>query len=271
MHMRPSSKRRKLRVTTARLAEPHTYTIRARVHQNSWKRISAKKLFATISYFARTCLHGTIINLPTALKCCWTFVEKNICLVKTDRNFRIFCFPNATAYREFLAKKLQQKTEVPEGTDSKLSNYDTERDAVFTCSQPDLTGTIDSVLTKVFEDQPFADKWSIPQFATLFSRSFGYSSNNECQLYLAQDARCYSIPSSPRPLVELINTSIVPQDEKSSCLVALFLIRTGKWRAYFDLCQSGKVSDYATVFEERSTNEQQRLSQNGKRFSNNED
>jgi len=163
-----------------------------------------------------------------------TFVEKNICLVKTDRNFRIFCFPNATAYREFLAKKLQQKDGSTRGNDSKLSNYDTERDAVFTCSQPDLTGTIDSVLTKVFRRPTICRQ--VVQFPSSPHSSPGPSVTQVTTnaTYLAQECA-------------LLLNSIIPS---SSCRAYKhehraprreefvpgrpLLIRTGKWRAYFE-------------------------------------
>ncbi len=180
-----------------------------------------------------------------------SFVDKNVCHMRGDRNFHIFALPSEEAYNSYVEKnKLFQehglKLPYPQGLQSR---YDPNRDAVFTYSLPDLSGTVGSVMEKEINDLPFCEKWYIRGFQELLDKTYGYADKNDCQLYLTQDAAGYPLPSPPPPLIEVISNSRPRRDDKACPLLALYLLRAGKSKSYQALAQSGEFSDYASCLE----------------------
>ena len=228
----------------------HKSTVEARVLETDFSQKAIRRHFALCSNLSEKENNLQADRLETFL----TFVDKNLCRVKVDRNFRIFSFPNADEYQAYITKRKLFQTfgmpqiEAREPADQR-SRYEGDHDAVFTYSLPNLSGTVGSIMQKVLSDLPFGDKWAPEGFSALMSDCKGYATNNDCQLFLPQDANCYPVPDSTRPLVEIINNARTQTDDAEARLVALFLVKTGKWKNYAELCQSGEMADYATTFE----------------------
>jgi len=184
------------------------------------------------------------------------FVDMNVAHVRAGKLLHIFTFQNSALYDAFMSSK----NGIKEGTyDSDKnaaamnvhrSHYDPGSDSIFSYASADTSGLLYTLTQKVLSDSPFIDKWAPQGIALLLTKSYGYTSPTDCQLFLSQNLRTYVLPTSEMPpLIEVINNSRPQPDDVTPMFVALYLLKKGKLQTYLDLCHSGNIGNYSTLFE----------------------
>jgi tetratricopeptide (TPR) repeat protein len=231
-------------------------------HQLSYMNVVAEAEFAQKTerkYFTLCSWKGSKTeneDQADRLQALLKFVNTNVAHVKATKRLHIFSFPDSKQYDTFMSSKNGLK-EGAYDVDKNLAamkvhqaHYDLSTNSIPTYASPNSNGLLYTLLEKVLLDTPFTDKWAPHGIAMLLTKSFGYNSSTDCQLLLSENLRTYALPAGKMPpLIEVVNNLRTRTDDEASMFAALFLFKKGKLQTYLELCHSGNIGKYSTLFE----------------------
>ena len=184
------------------------------------------------------------------------FVNTNVAHVKATQRLHIFSFPDGKQYDLFMSSKNGLKEggyDVDRNAAAMKvheTHYDVSTNSILTYAPPNSNELLYILIEKALLDTPFTDKWAPHGIATLFTKSFGYNSSTDCQLLLSENLRTYALPAGKMPpLIEIVNNLRTRTDDQASMFAALFLFKKDKLQTYLELCHSGNIGKYSTLFE----------------------
>jgi tetratricopeptide (TPR) repeat protein len=184
------------------------------------------------------------------------FVNTNMAHVRANKNLHIFSFPDNKQYEAYMSGKNCLK-EGPFDVDKNAAtmkvhgaHYDQSTNSILSYAPPSSNGLLYVLAQKVLMDTAFTDKWAPQGIAMLLMKSHGYNSTTDCQLFLSENLGTYALPAGEMPpLIEVINNSRAKPDDVTPMFAALYLFKKGKLQTYLDLCHSGNIGSYSTLFE----------------------
>ncbi len=184
------------------------------------------------------------------------FINANLVHVWSNKHLHIFSFPDSKQYDTYMSGK-KRLQEGPFDIDKNAAamkvwgaHYDLNTNSILSYPSPGMNGVLYAVVQKVLMDTPFTDKWAPQGIAMLLMKSYGYNSTTDCQLLLSENLRNYPLRGGKIPtLVEVINNSRAKPDDAAPMFAALYLLKKGKLHTYLDLCRSGNIGSYSSLFE----------------------
>lgn len=230
----------------------HRKRKKAKAAEIEFPQVAERKFFVLCSSLPTKQKNEEVAERIEAL---FNFLNANIAHVKQNRKLHIFIFQNSTQYDTFMSGKNGIKES---GLDLEHNaalmkiqrcHWDSPSDSILSCTS-DAGALISPIVQKVLTDCPFIEKWAPQGIASLLTKSYGYASRSDCQLYLSQNIRIYGTPNlEVPPLLETINNSRQQPDDPMPMLAAAYLFRKGKLQTYLELCKTGEIGHFQSVFE----------------------